>query len=311
MVIKQQSFLTVKGDELFQTGLDHREKQIASARYENTPIGCLAEDFFTTTDWSKRLYMWCSYAGVRDLPDQMTEVFLVETLTNEFSGLTLEEVEVAIRMNVLGEFEPPVKHFNLFNVSFLADLIKQYKHHRLEADKKYQQVRFLLEKPKAPELSEFAKDMITAEGVYDDYMRYCAGEEIFGHSVKYDFLERIGLFGTDQYAFGAALSLAKQKIEHDFEHTTVRDERKRLGTTVGDEMKLTLSATIIAKAMLLTAWFYQIKKSDIDFADALERALSFLHKQPVRDQQIPNAVPTLEIDFDVTVSDFAGTGKSG
>lgn len=184
-------------------------------------------------------------------------------------------------MNILGEYGDVIEPYNMLNVKFLSQLINAYKKRRLAVDKIYQkEVYKCLELPK-PVTDPYEQDKIIAIGLFEDYQAHLLGNKVFGCSVKYDILIRFGLLKFDDSVYSEAMMQAKNVLNERYRITTERQEAIRLGTILEDEQRTELSATVIAKEILLLAYYDQLQKNEANFADMLINAVFLLHGKDI------------------------------
>jgi hypothetical protein len=69
---------------------------------------------------------WVYKAGVRDLPDKITQDELQETLILEYPNDNEKSLEKAIRMNFKGQKWETIQAFNLMNCVFVSQILSKY-----------------------------------------------------------------------------------------------------------------------------------------------------------------------------------------
>jgi hypothetical protein len=208
----------------------------------------------------------------------MMEMWIVELLQNEFSGYSFEEIDLALKMNILGEFDKPVEAFNQFSLKYLATLMQQYRSHRIAADKAYHEMRFKFEKPKQIELSQAQKDFNAAKAIVSEFMTMVEnGGEMFGLATKYDFLVRMGLLVVPEEHFQTVVNDAKEAIK--LQAKTVADEERRrwLNTRIENEESFTLISEIHAKEKIAGMYFLESAKDAADFVETMFYRIHTLH----------------------------------
>jgi hypothetical protein len=212
-------------------------------------------------------------------------VWLEETLGNELAGYSLQEIDVALKMNVMGEFEPTrefpngsVEAYNMFNIKFLAGVIKQYRKFRVQADKEYTELRYKTEKPAQIELSEAQKDLITAEGVLGDFRNMLDGYELFGLATKYDFLIKIGALVVPPDSLEEMINRAKEVIERQATTSTNKTQRKWLRSRMMDPESLRVTTENTAKEMIVAELFNEFTKDTPSVDEMYYNFMMYLKK---------------------------------
>lgn len=238
-----------------------RDLSILRARYENKPIQAYDSEYFESEKFTLNLLSWSSLVGVRTPPDAGQISLIREVLTEEFENLTLEEIEVALKMNLLDEFDKPVEHFNYFNVSYLTAILRQYLGRRQSTEKRY---RPLVQKANFEEkimLTELQKSMIVIQGVFSNFKRHLAGFETYGISSQYEWLKTINFDFFTKEEEQEEYKTCVLALESLIATTLDRKVRESMVEVKKDEKRLFLFASTKRNENLLIKMFEIYKDS--------------------------------------------------
>lgn len=279
--------------------LPERELQILEARYGNAPIQSYPADFFAQKAFLQRLAMWCTMSGIRDLPDEMLEELLVDMLRNEYGGLTLEEISLAMRMNIMGEMGDPVIAYNSLDIQFITQVINRYKEHRLRADKKYIGICHKMELPTAKQLHDFQKDWIAAAGVEVSFNKFMAGREVFGYAMHFDTLVNLKMINPSEEKMAEYEKMGQEEIQRRRANAQDKDSNKFWKERVENVAMMQISARTLGKELYIQALFEKHKPSEEQepglFALKLSAAVRAKYPE-LSDTQAQALIDELQVD---------------
>lgn len=247
--------------------LPYRERQSLQAMHDNKAISLYDWEYFEGIEFRQRILGWCAIANINTPPDDIMLQLIVDTLRNDFGGLTFAEIELALKMNALEEFEKPIETYNHFSLAFIGKVISQYKKTRKNAQKEYEEILRKRALPARVELTEEQTEDVIAEAIVNDYAQWRAGQEVWGLATKYDFLEKIGMFIPSAEAKKAAFEQAK---------VIVTDSRGPEWAAKNSD-KLESYAILSAKELLVKGWFSEMTEfhgTDISLLELIQEVLT-------------------------------------
>lgn len=262
---KLQNFLKVVDKTENLEGLSSRHKEILDSRYRYHPISCYEPEFFKTQEFRSKIVMWCALATIVDLPDKILVDAVVMILTTEYGGLTLEEITLALKMNIVGQFPEVVNSYNSFSIKFMCSVLNHYKKFRLEAENAYQDLRSTLLIPEKVELSSFQEDYITGAGIIADSFKLHNNQEVIGGFLTgFDYMSRLGILEYDQAEFDAEVDNTVKMMHDNGERIKRLSSNKfEMKTLFGDEKAIRAAAESIAKEELCKKFIYNINPKDL------------------------------------------------
>lgn len=275
--------------------LPMRDREILQAQYTNPTIQEMGMDLFIGGMWRKKLLFWAELIGLRKqvmLEDgtiscvtDLQEEILCRLISAEYGGLTLQEVDVALKMNLLGEFEEKIKHYNEFNVEYLTQIIAAYKKHRIVALKKYREILYKLNYVEPP-VSKKEADYRSGRAIYRKYKDLLSGNKQLGLHVDFIFLNKIGIVSPDEAEMEEAMSFVQQDLK-DQQYQDISDsagigmQMANIGNKSKDDTLNSLFNLAIedkAREYLTLQYFESIKSSDGDLQSELRVAILRYHQ---------------------------------
>lgn len=253
------------------------EKQIATVICTTKPISSLPAVFFGSQGYADKLWLWCTLNGIRDLPDVGLTALLTDILCTHSKGLSLEEIDLAMKMNLLGEFGEPVEAFNSLSVKFLTQIIRLYEKHRIAARRKLDAELAKL-KSEPIVLSDLQLDVIKCFGVKKAFENFQNDVEIYGKSALYDFLKKLGVIEFTEADEEEEIKIATEGTYLTIKSTLDGQLRERLNSLVLDVERLNLSSRLIAQEALLIKYFKIALESGVKFNALLEEKMLAFHK---------------------------------
>lgn len=182
--------------------LTKRELEILSSRYsnDNTPINFYHEQYFTTWEFRQKYIHWCAISGVSIPPDQVIEEYMTSIIRSEWGDMTFQEIELALKMNLLGDFSDVIEPYNNFNIRFLSAIIRAYKIKRSLADSKMYDIKRLLDKAPLKEFTPEEIELIHVESIVKNYQSYLNDHTclVAGLATSYDFLLKKGIVSVEE-----------------------------------------------------------------------------------------------------------------
>lgn len=239
------------------------------------------DDNWFNTEWPNTVFKWVKMLGIRTkdgtnvLPDEIQERFLIDFLVNEYGALTFEEIELAFRMNMLGELGPVIEHYNELNIKFLSQIVNAYKSRRVEIDQKYKQICHKMEYLPAPVEDPKLADYYSGKHTYLKYKNWLQGLPVIALHLDYRFLLRIGILTEDPAAMQEALTMAQAGIEHDVDTALV--DRQQLGAVLTNDKLLMQNIEDHAKAYLVQELFEKLKSDGADFQALIRSHIAHTH----------------------------------
>jgi len=213
--------------------------------------------------------------GTNVLPDEIQERFLIDFLINEYGGLTFDEIELAFRMNMLGELGTVIEHYNELNVKFLTQIVNAYKARRIEADNKYKEICHRLQYLPGPVEDPALADYYSGKSIYLKYKGWLQGLPVIGLHADYKFLLRIGILQDDPALMGEAMAIAQEGIQQDVDNDLT--DKSQLGAVLTNDKLLAQSIEQRAKAYLVVELFERLKGDGTDFQAWLRQSIHSLH----------------------------------
>ena len=79
----------------------------------------------------------CTMLGIKAMPDAFT-MGSIKRVFNHYHYITPEEFVYAFELNVMGEYQEEVMHFQSFDMPFVTRIIGYYRHRKAESEKEAQ-----------------------------------------------------------------------------------------------------------------------------------------------------------------------------
>ncbi len=157
------------------------------------------EEYWRSKLWVKRCTTWLALLGINKYPDEVEEEILQAALKTEFRGHSFSEIELALKMSVMDEFAKPVEAYNKLNFRFLANVMNQYRRFRKDVANKYEEIKFVLERPKPVIPTQFENDIQLGQVIWTDFINsHYESHVIVPLGFKTDFLLKLSIVSSEE-----------------------------------------------------------------------------------------------------------------
>jgi hypothetical protein len=189
---------------------------------------------------SKEVSHWITHTtnqlGIKDAVPTHNKTEIVELILSVFKNLSFDELYFAFKMERFGVLGDKTEHFQLFNASYVSDVLKKYIEWKREIRRKHN-LDLVKKDQEAPQLSQKEKDSIVAKGVLRIYGEYRAlGNISTGDAYIYEVLYDDGFLPTDAETKKKVYEEAKEVLRFDIE------SKKPLSIEEKEHFKLIMNA---------------------------------------------------------------------
>lgn len=231
--------------------------------FRNPLISEYPPEYFDSIEFGQRMLAWVSMCGIKDTPDPITLGFVVNALQNEYAHHSFEEVELALRMYIIGELGDELEAYNNFNLKFLAKVMLAYRKIRKATATKYEEIKYKIERPKQHIPSDVEKELMIMQTIWEDYNRLLNDMEVLPWEYKADLLIKYKIIPVE--SVDANLTGAGEIIKRTLATTVDMRERLRLTDVVADEGQYNAACIKKAKCLTYLQWLEQLKKDKQSF----------------------------------------------
>ena len=246
--------------------LPARERELLDCMFENKLIGEYPEGYWKTEEWVQRLVTWCSILGINKTPDELEEAILIQSLKTEFKAHSFAEIELAFKMCIMDEFAKPIEAYNKLNFRFLANVMNHYRRFRKDVANKYEEIKFLLSRPKPVIPTQFESDMQFGQVIWTDFLNsHYENHVVVPLAAKTEFLVKLGVVSSEET--DEQIKIVRDRIldRHPLQEYLGQYNRKLIDELIMYPHKLDLHAEAVGKRRCYLSWIHRLRDSETSF----------------------------------------------
>lgn len=220
--------------------------------------------------------------SIRDLPDSSIIELIIDLLKYHVKNMTFEEIDLAIKMNLLGELDDRVEAFNSMDIRFLSKVISLYKKHRANAIKKYNDLQKKYAKQAKDRLTSLQKEIISVFGVLKDYENFISDIKTDGKSTIYEILKRYNVTNFTKEDEDNEIKIVTEASYLLIKTTLDATLREMLTEVYSDEKRQLSFERISAQEKLCIKYFNKVKEENLNLGKIIEEKFLEYHKTSIQ-----------------------------
>lgn len=181
----------------------------------------------------------CTISGINNPPDEIMSKEIKSFILSDYRyrNLTATEFKKAFDFNLRGEYKEKIKHFNLFSVDYMCEVLNSFLNKKQKISESI--IRPATDTPPPTEQEKLRSHREAKQAIINDYTKYCNGKlrekEILVVLHKYTILERYELIKLSNEDKNLWMESARNRRRAflTIEQNTI-DLRKEKGRSIAD-----------------------------------------------------------------------------
>lgn len=179
---------------------------------------------------SKEISHWITQTtnllGIKDAVPTHNKTEITELILSVFKNLSFDELYYAFKMERFGVLGEKTQHYQLFDASYVSDILNKYKNWRIEVRRKH---NLSIAKPKEENgISEQEKLSIVSKGILNLFEHFKEHGDIPpGNLYVYEVLYEDGFLPTDPETKRQVYEEAKQVLEFELQNKKALTQKEK------------------------------------------------------------------------------------